>query len=184
MQPIKTLYLVNHTHTDIGFTDFQDNCFRQHAEFIEQALDLIEATADYPEEARYRWVCETTGPLERYASSRRSPRLCHGNLTRSRPRQHSRIGALDVIRLVLGVRLAQDQKQKQSTFLSHRLPPPVSVRLRESKSGRRCRTALHDTLLLDFIEQPIRNVRRPTSVAYPQAVLFALHRYSLWQVAF
>jgi alpha-mannosidase len=66
MQKIDTLYVANHSHTDIGFTDYQDVCFRQHAEFIDAALDLIEATADYPEEARYRWVCEVTGPLERY----------------------------------------------------------------------------------------------------------------------
>ena len=66
MGSIRTLYIVNHSHTDIGFTDYQDVCFRQHAEFIEQALDLIEATAEYPQEARYRWVCEMTGPLERY----------------------------------------------------------------------------------------------------------------------
>jgi alpha-mannosidase len=66
MGPIKTIFVINHSHTDVGFTDFQDVCFRQHREFIEQALDLIEATADYPEGARYRWVCETTGPLERY----------------------------------------------------------------------------------------------------------------------
>jgi hypothetical protein len=63
---IKTLYIVNHSHTDIGFTDFQDLCFRQHREFMEQALDLCEATADYPEEARYRWTCEVTGTTERY----------------------------------------------------------------------------------------------------------------------
>jgi hypothetical protein len=63
---IKTLYIVNHSHTDIGFTDFQDLCFRQHQEFVEQALDLCEATADYPEEARYRWTCEVTGTTERY----------------------------------------------------------------------------------------------------------------------
>src|SRR5215211_2993819 len=66
MQPIKTLYIANHSHTDIGFTDYQDLCFRQHAEFIDQALDLIEATQGYPEEARYRWVCEVTGMTEKY----------------------------------------------------------------------------------------------------------------------
>ncbi len=66
MGSIKTLYIVNHSHTDIGFTDYQDLCFRQHADFIEQALDLCEATADYPEEARYRWTCEVTGTTERY----------------------------------------------------------------------------------------------------------------------
>ncbi len=35
-------------------------------EFIDQALDLIEATQDYPEEARYRWICEVTGMTERW----------------------------------------------------------------------------------------------------------------------
>ena len=49
MPQIKTVYICNHTHTDIGFTDYQDVCFRQHAEFYGQALDLIEATSDYPE---------------------------------------------------------------------------------------------------------------------------------------
>lgn len=69
MHPIKTLYIVNHSHTDIGFTDHQDVCFRQHAEFIDQALDLIEATQDFPPEARYRWVCEVTGMTEKFFAS-------------------------------------------------------------------------------------------------------------------
>ncbi len=64
--PIETLYLANHSHTDICFTDHQDIVFRQHGEFIDQALDLIEATADHPEEARYRWTCEASGVLERW----------------------------------------------------------------------------------------------------------------------
>ena len=66
MAAIDTLYVVNHSHTDIGFTDYQDLCFRQHVEFIDQALDLIEATQDYPEEARYRWTCEVTGMTEKW----------------------------------------------------------------------------------------------------------------------
>lgn len=80
MQPIKTLYVVNHSHTDIGFTDQQDLCFRQHAEFIDQALDLIEATQDMPAEAQYRWTCEVTGMTEKYfakASSAQIDRFKH-----------------------------------------------------------------------------------------------------------
>jgi alpha-mannosidase len=89
MRPIHTLYIVNHSHTDIGFTDYQDVCFRQHAEFIDQALDLIEATAHYPDGARYRWVCEVTGPLERYLR-RASP----AQIDRFRYWHHQ--GAIDV----------------------------------------------------------------------------------------
>src|SRR5215210_6113908 len=66
MAPIKTLYVVNHSHTDIGFTDYQDLCYQQHVEFIDQALDLIEATQELPVEAQYRWVCEVTGMTEKY----------------------------------------------------------------------------------------------------------------------
>ena len=39
MGKIKKIYICNHSHTDIGFTDYQDACFRQHGEFVEQALD-------------------------------------------------------------------------------------------------------------------------------------------------
>ena len=63
MQAIERLYVVNHSHTDIGFTDHQDVCLRQHREYVDAALDLIEATADRPTESRYRWTVEVTGPL-------------------------------------------------------------------------------------------------------------------------
>lgn len=89
MAEIQTLYVVNHSHTDIGFTDYQDICFRQHGEFIDQALDLCEATADYPEDARYRWTCEVTGTTERYlrdASPEQRDRFLHWH----------RRGAIDV----------------------------------------------------------------------------------------
>ena len=66
MGKIKTIYVCNHSHTDIGFTDYQEVAFRQHGEFVERALDLIEATDSYPKAARYSWTCETTGPLLRW----------------------------------------------------------------------------------------------------------------------
>ena len=66
MAKIKTIYVCNHAHTDIGFTDYQDLALRQHGEFVEQALDLIEATDGYPAAARYRWTVETSGPFLRY----------------------------------------------------------------------------------------------------------------------
>jgi alpha-mannosidase len=89
MTPIETLYVVNHSHTDIGYTDFQDICFEQHGEFVRQALDLIEATADYPEDARYRWTCEVTGTLLRWL--RRA-----SESERERFRRWAREGAVEV----------------------------------------------------------------------------------------
>lgn len=89
MSKIRTVYICNHAHTDIGFTDFQDLCFRQHGEFILQALDLIEATSDLPEEARYRWTCEATGPLLRWL--RTAP-----NAERDRLRHFNQAGRIDI----------------------------------------------------------------------------------------
>jgi alpha-mannosidase len=86
---IETLYVVNHSHTDIGFTDFQDACFRQHREFVEQALDLIEETAGYPEGSHYRWTCEVTGTLLRYLRGASPEQL-------ERFRHWHREGAIDV----------------------------------------------------------------------------------------
>ncbi len=70
MSKIDKIYLISHTHTDIGYTDHQDTVFRQHLEFIDQAIELGEATADYPEEARYKWTCEVTAFVERYFQNR------------------------------------------------------------------------------------------------------------------
>ena len=44
MSKIKTIYICNHAHTDIGFTDYQELALRQHGEFVGQALDLIVKT--------------------------------------------------------------------------------------------------------------------------------------------
>ena len=70
MPRIKRIYLTSHTHTDIGYTDHQDTVFRQHLGFIDDAIELGEATAHYPEAARYKWTCELTAFVERYFRER------------------------------------------------------------------------------------------------------------------
>ncbi len=70
MPKIQRIYLISHTHTDIGYTDHQDTVFRQHLDFIDQAIELGEATADYPPEARYKWTCEVTSFVEQYLRQR------------------------------------------------------------------------------------------------------------------
>ncbi len=122
---IETLYVANHTHTDIGFTDHQDVCFRQHAEFVDQAMDVIEATADYPEEARFRWTCEVTGPLERYLAQGDVDRFVH----------HNRSGAMDVAAMQYNLTPLLGVEQMVRSLM------PVR-RLRER--GIRVRSAMQD----------------------------------------
>ncbi len=70
MPTIQTVYLVAHVHTDIGYTDHQDVLFRQHLDFIDRAIELCEATADYPPEARFHWTCEIASTVEQYVRQR------------------------------------------------------------------------------------------------------------------
>jgi hypothetical protein len=62
---IRTLYVIHHSHTDIGYTHGQSRIIRWHGEYIRQAMDLVARRDDF------KWQCETFFPVEafwRYAS--------------------------------------------------------------------------------------------------------------------
>jgi len=63
---IKKIFLVHHTHTDIGYTDIQENVFRSHLKFLDDALNYCEKTKIYPENSRFRWTCEVLWQVEHY----------------------------------------------------------------------------------------------------------------------
>ena len=56
---LDTIYLIHHTHTDIGFTHDQDTVFDLHRQFIDQVIDLGEQTEGYPAGSAMRWTCES-----------------------------------------------------------------------------------------------------------------------------
>ncbi len=58
---INEILFVHHTHTDIGYTHPQPVVFELHRRFIDEALDLAEESADWPDDCRFRWTCEVTG---------------------------------------------------------------------------------------------------------------------------
>jgi alpha-mannosidase len=67
MPPIETLYVIHHSHTDIGFTHDQPIVWELHGRFIDQALNVIEAHAgEAAPESRFRWTVETTGVLDHW----------------------------------------------------------------------------------------------------------------------
>lgn len=55
-----TVYLVQHTHTDIGYTKPQTEILTEHLRYIDYAIEYCEATADYPDDAKFRWTCEAS----------------------------------------------------------------------------------------------------------------------------
>ena len=64
------LYLVQHAHADFGYTAPQHQMLPAHLRFIDLALDLCDATDDYPDDAQFRWTCETTWAVREYIRRR------------------------------------------------------------------------------------------------------------------
>lgn len=60
------IWLVHHTHVDIGYTEPQDLILRKHAEFVAQALDCCTATDALPEGERFVWTCEVAWTVKAF----------------------------------------------------------------------------------------------------------------------
>ncbi|MGO8747734.1 MAG: glycosyl hydrolase-related protein [Thermoguttaceae bacterium] len=60
------VYLLPHSHVDIGYTDIQPEVERVHREILAKALDLCRKTADYPLGSRFKWNSEVAWPVDSY----------------------------------------------------------------------------------------------------------------------
>lgn len=62
------LYVIHHSHTDIGYTDRQEKIERYHIEFIKQAIEISEhaRSGAKPEWEGFRWTCETFWAVEKF----------------------------------------------------------------------------------------------------------------------
>ncbi len=65
-----TIYLVQHTHTDIGYTRPQTEILPDHLRYIDYALDFCDQTDSLPDDARFRWTCETSWAVREYLLTR------------------------------------------------------------------------------------------------------------------
>lgn len=70
--PVKkwTVYLVQHTHTDIGYTKPQTEILSEHLRYIDYAIEYCELTKDYPDDAKFRWTCESAWAVDEYLKNR------------------------------------------------------------------------------------------------------------------
>ncbi|HPI72247.1 MAG TPA: glycoside hydrolase family 38 C-terminal domain-containing protein [bacterium] len=66
----RTVYLVQHTHTDIGYTRPQSEMLAEHLRYIDYALDCCDATDDFPDDAKFRWTCEVAWPVQEFLKRR------------------------------------------------------------------------------------------------------------------
>jgi len=62
----REIFLLPHSHLDIGYSDRQDVVEKKHWGYYEQAIELARKTAGYPEGARFKWNVEQLWPVESY----------------------------------------------------------------------------------------------------------------------
>ncbi|MFZ4399352.1 MAG: glycosyl hydrolase-related protein [Bacteroidales bacterium] len=68
MKPVnkRSIYLMSHSHNDIGYSDIQTDVLKKQLKNINDALDLIKKTANYPVEAQFKWNVEILWATETY----------------------------------------------------------------------------------------------------------------------
>ncbi len=60
---LEEIWILHHSHTDIGFTQEQPVLWEMQRRFIDMAIDACEGHADHDEPHAFKWVVETTAPL-------------------------------------------------------------------------------------------------------------------------
>ncbi len=64
------IYFVEHSHTDIGYTRPQSEILAEHMRYIDYALDYCDQTDNMPDDAKFRWTCESAWVTREYLHSR------------------------------------------------------------------------------------------------------------------
>ncbi|HUX56518.1 MAG TPA: hypothetical protein VMV77_06060 [Bacteroidales bacterium] len=72
LDPVKKwkIKFIQHSHTDIGYTRSQTEILAEHLRYIDYALDYCDATDNYPDNAKFRWTCEASWPVDEYLKCR------------------------------------------------------------------------------------------------------------------
>src|SRR5258708_22977190 len=63
---VESIYLIHHSHTDVGYTHDQPIVWDLHRRFLDAALDQCERGLDSDDDASFRWTVESTAVLEHW----------------------------------------------------------------------------------------------------------------------
>ncbi|MBC8402006.1 MAG: hypothetical protein H8E14_11000 [Candidatus Marinimicrobia bacterium] len=74
---IKEILVLHHSHLDIGYTHSQPILWELQHEFIDQALELLDDTKDWPEMSQPRWTCEVTAQVAKWLETATPEKVEH-----------------------------------------------------------------------------------------------------------
>ena len=60
------IYLLHHSHVDIGYTHVQTEVEQKHWDYFEQVIELARKSANYPEGSRFKWNVEVLWAVDSY----------------------------------------------------------------------------------------------------------------------
>ncbi len=60
------VYLLHHSHVDIGYTHVQTEVLQKHFGYFEQVIELARKSADYPAGAQFKWNVEVLWAVDAY----------------------------------------------------------------------------------------------------------------------
>ncbi len=68
LQPVRkwVIYLLPHSHVDIGYTHVQTDVEHAQWQYLETAIETARRSADFPEEARFKWNVEVLWAVDSY----------------------------------------------------------------------------------------------------------------------
>ncbi len=68
------VHVVQNSHHDLGYTDLASNVLRGHARYLDEAIDMADATRDSPDDAKFRIVVEQAWSLQHFLRTARDDR--------------------------------------------------------------------------------------------------------------
>ncbi|MCF0175346.1 MAG: hypothetical protein HUJ94_00765 [Bacteroidales bacterium] len=121
-----TLYLVHHSHTDIGYTRPQHEIIAEHMRYIDYAIDYCDRTKDYPDNCRFRWTCESAWIAAEYLKTRPAEQV-------ARFKDCVRRGQMEVTAMAFNMADVADENslryflQPLKTIREHGIPVTVAM---------------------------------------------------------
>lgn len=161
------LYLVQHTHTDIGYTRPQTEILAEHLRYIDYALDFCDQTDMYPDDARFRWTCETAWAVREYLKTRPAAQL-------ARLKKRIQEGRIEVTGMLLNWGEVADENalvhSLEAIALCREFGIPVTTAMQDDVNGYGwCLTDYFHDLGIRYVTSGINDTRalkmfkRPTA---------------------
>ncbi len=69
------VHVVQLSHHDAGYTDLASHVIPEHDQWLDDVIDIAEATRDFPHDARFRAVIEQTWSIDHFLRTARSARV-------------------------------------------------------------------------------------------------------------